>query len=310
MLTFRQLEAFRAVMDAGSAVGASAGLGLSQPAISRLLTDLEAAVGFRLFKRRKGRLEPLDAARDFYAEVDRSFVGLNRIAEAAERIGRRTSTTLRIAALPALIDGPLSIVVSEFLSNRKDVFLTLESRTRYQIVEELQLGIHDIGFASLPLDSPGIVTRSLASSDCVCVVPADHPLQAKSVITPADLDGVDIIMQADRTPMRQALENALADADSHPVIRAEVTTAQAGRNLIKAGVGVCVSVKIVHEYAIGPDFRMIPFVPNLTSEIALLHAKGRPPVGLAQEFIESYARTAAASGNSCPSPQEACVSVK
>ena len=250
MLTFRQLEAFRAVIDAGSVVKASEIMGLSQPAVSRLLTNLEATIGYRLFNRRRGRLVPLDEARELYEEVDRSFVGLDRIAEAAERIARRKTTQIRIAALPGLTEGPLNVVMARILRNRPSVFLTMESRTRFQILEGLTLGVHDIGIASMPIDGPGLATRWLASSESVCLVPEVHPLGSKSVISPGDLDGVACIMPADRTPMRLKLDQIFRDAGSSPDIRAEVTTAQSARALVALGAAVCVSWRIMHDHAV------------------------------------------------------------
>ena len=81
MLTFRQLEALKSVIEAGSVVKAAEIMRLSQPAVSRLLSDLETAVGYGLFERRKGRLTPRGEAWELYAEVDRSLIGLERIKD-------------------------------------------------------------------------------------------------------------------------------------------------------------------------------------------------------------------------------------
>jgi len=54
----KSLECFRAIITSGSATAAAQQLGLTQPAVSRLLGLLEASVGFELFHRRKGRLVP------------------------------------------------------------------------------------------------------------------------------------------------------------------------------------------------------------------------------------------------------------
>ena len=54
----RQLEAFRAVADSGSITKAARYLGISQPAVSRLVSDFSKTVGFDLFQRRRGILEP------------------------------------------------------------------------------------------------------------------------------------------------------------------------------------------------------------------------------------------------------------
>ena len=55
-MRYRQLEAFRAVMLAGSMTQAAEMLSISQPAVSRLIACLEQDLDFALFRRRRGRL--------------------------------------------------------------------------------------------------------------------------------------------------------------------------------------------------------------------------------------------------------------
>jgi DNA-binding transcriptional LysR family regulator len=101
-MNFRQLEIFRAVMVSGSASRAAERLGITQPAVSRALTDLELRVGFDLFDRVKGRLVPTPEGQLFFGDVTMSFVGLDSLRAAAARIRDFGSGTVRIASLAAL----------------------------------------------------------------------------------------------------------------------------------------------------------------------------------------------------------------
>lgn len=290
MLTLRQLEAFKAVIDAGSVVRAGEMIGLSQPAVSRLLADLEANVGYRLFDRRGRRLTPLAEARELYVEVERSYVGLGRIEEAAERIGRRKSTHLRIAAIPSLTVGQLTLVIVQFLEDHPDLFVTLETRTRPQIVDGIVDGLHDIGVASMPIERPdvGVLPLPGIEIDCLCVVPAGHPLHGRKAITLEDLDGEPCIMAADRTPMVARLRQLLAEAGSRPDIRAEVTTAEAGTDLATKGVGICVGWWLRRDKVLEGGARFVPLRPKLPVEMAILYAADRPPEGILEEFVTAY----------------------
>ena len=82
----RQVEAFRATMLTGSVTEAAALMTVTQPAVSRLLRDLQALLKMELFERRGTGLVPTAAAMALYTEVERSFVGLERITAAAEEI--------------------------------------------------------------------------------------------------------------------------------------------------------------------------------------------------------------------------------
>ena len=57
-LNLRGLEAFRETMQCGSVTAAAARMGMTQPAVSRLIAQLEQEAGFGLFYRDKGRLSP------------------------------------------------------------------------------------------------------------------------------------------------------------------------------------------------------------------------------------------------------------
>ena len=96
----RQVEAFRAMMLTGSVTEAAKLIAVTQPAVSRLLRDFQALLKMKLFERRGSGLVPTAAATALYMEVERSFVGLERITAAAEEIRSRRTGTLRIAALP------------------------------------------------------------------------------------------------------------------------------------------------------------------------------------------------------------------
>src|SRR3546814_17373425 len=60
--TPRMMEAFNAVMEAGSVSAAARCLGVSQPAVSRLLKQFEDDLGFPLFHRAQGKLKTGSAA--------------------------------------------------------------------------------------------------------------------------------------------------------------------------------------------------------------------------------------------------------
>lgn len=285
MLTSRQLQAFKAVIDAGSVVRAAEIIGLSQPAVSRLLSDLESNIGYRLFDRRRGRLTALAEARELYVEVERSYIGLARIEEAAERIGRRKSTHIRIAAIPAMTTGPLTTVAARFLNERPELYVSLETRTRPQILDGVADGMHDIGLASLPVERPDIGVLPLPSVTCVCMVPIGHPLSERDVITVHDLDGEPCIMGADRTPLRLRIGEILADAGVRLDVRAEVTTAEAGAALTVAGVGICLGWGFTLDNLPKTGVRYVRFHPTIPGELAILYLASRPPDGILAEFV-------------------------
>ncbi|MBO6783405.1 MAG: LysR family transcriptional regulator [Alphaproteobacteria bacterium] len=113
---FRELEAFVAVADAGSFVGAARALGLSPPAITRMVAGLEERVGSRLFNRttRAVRLTEPGAA---FVETARRL--LDDLAAAEQDVAGRQGAptgTLSLTASMTFGRGVLAPVVSDFLA--------------------------------------------------------------------------------------------------------------------------------------------------------------------------------------------------
>lgn len=101
-MELHQLEAFSAVMSAGSVTGAGELLGRSQPAITRQIQELEADLGYALFDRHGPRVTPTRRAFLLYEEVERSLVGLRAIEARAQALGDESAEPVRIAATPSL----------------------------------------------------------------------------------------------------------------------------------------------------------------------------------------------------------------
>jgi hypothetical protein len=86
LMELHQLEAFSAVMSAGSITGAGRLLERSQPAVTRQIQELEADLGYALFNRNGPRVTPTHRAFLLYEEVERSLIGLKSIEQRARAI--------------------------------------------------------------------------------------------------------------------------------------------------------------------------------------------------------------------------------
>ena len=74
--SIREYEVLRAMITSGTVTSAAHTLGISQPAVSRLLTQLETKMGVTLFERRSGRLRPTAEAIRLNGQLDRLFDAL------------------------------------------------------------------------------------------------------------------------------------------------------------------------------------------------------------------------------------------
>ena len=113
------------------------------------------------------------AATALYMEVERSFVGLERITAAAEEIRSRRTGTLRIAALPALANGFLPRLSGRFLMERPNLNLSFFGVISPIVVDWVMNHQCDIGFAEVPIAHAGLSSVRLPAPARVAILPPD-----------------------------------------------------------------------------------------------------------------------------------------
>ncbi|KAK0330998.1 hypothetical protein LTR94_030637, partial [Friedmanniomyces endolithicus] len=175
--------------------------------MSKLIAHLEFDTGLKLFDRVKGRLAPTEHAMRLYEEVDRIFAGVRQVENAVEAIRRQEQGRITVGVMPALAGSFIQRVTMSFLEKRSNVFCSVQSLSSQWIVDWLVTRKLDIGLVEPGLDNPYLTIEPLMEHPLVCIMRPDHPLAAKSVIEPPDIDGMPFVT---------------LNPDSHPGHRLEV----------------------------------------------------------------------------------------
>src|SRR5438034_6023673 len=146
--TIRDLEVFKAVIECGTATMAASQLGISQPAVSRTLSQLEERSGRALFTRAGPSLAATADGLALYEETRLIFEGLERV-RGLEWGGHGGDKQLRVAATPTMAQCWLNRVAAQFLLDHFGTKLTLEIVTTPQILEFVADRQVDLGIASV-----------------------------------------------------------------------------------------------------------------------------------------------------------------
>ncbi|MBL8707281.1 MAG: LysR family transcriptional regulator [Rhodospirillales bacterium] len=287
-LNQRQIEAFRAVMMAGGITSAARILNVTQPAVSRLIRDLQLAMRLKLFERQGTRILPTSEALSLYQEVERSFVGLDRIVQAATDLHARRAGTLRIAAYPALATSFLPYVVAKFLKDRPKLHVSVMGLGSRIVLDQVASGQCDIGFASDVFEYPSVVSVSIKQSSAVAVVPAGHPLARKSVLKPRDFRDQPFITLGQFTLMRHRIDHAFSAHRVQRQVHVETQLTEIACGLVAAGVGVSIVDPLMAEEFKNRGVVARPFSPRIDVEFAAMHQAQRNLSGVAAEFIDMF----------------------
>lgn len=285
-MNLRRLEIFRAVVLGGSASRGAALLGISQPAVSRALADLEGSLGFLLFERVGGQLRPTPEGRLFFAEVERSFTGLDQLRMSAARIRDFGSGALRVASLAALASKLLPKVVAAFGERHPDTAVTLQVASSARVREFVVSGGFDLGIAADEVDLSSLEHRPFPDLAAVCVMPAGHALARQRVVRPGHLDGLAFVALVPEDRARQRLQAVLAEHGSRPRVVVETPHSATVCALALEGVGVGLANPAA---AAGfPERGLVvrPFEPEVAFRASLLFHPDRRRPRAAKTFVE------------------------
>jgi DNA-binding transcriptional LysR family regulator len=166
---FQEMQAFAAVVDAGSFVGAADALDLSKAAVSRQVAELEARLGVRLLHRTTRRLSLTEEGEVFHARCRELLGSLEEAeAEVSERSGEAVGV-LKVSAPVSFGLLYLAQVWASFIAANPNV--TLDVTLSDRIVDLVDEGF-DLGVRIARLPSSSLVSRQISSTRLVlCASP-------------------------------------------------------------------------------------------------------------------------------------------
>ncbi len=238
-MELRQLEAFAAVMSTGSVTAAGRLLGRSQPAISRLLQELEAEIGYPLFARSGPRVTPTEQGFLLYDDVERALTSLQQIRGRAEEIARGQAQPLLMAATSALAAGLVPDALKRIETRIGAARVQLRSASPEQVVHAVLSGAAQLGATSLPLEHRGLTVHWIGQAPCVAALPEDDPVAQQAVVPVSALAGRRLITMANPFRLRRRLDAALAPNGQLPGTL-ETNSSVNALAAVRAGLGVSV----------------------------------------------------------------------
>lgn len=185
--TFRQLEAFHAVMTAGSMKAAAATLFISQAAVSKLIASLEEDLGLALFESKRGGLRASEAGLVVHRQTEQMFGSVWKIAELADKLRNRQAGRLRIAAMSTLSVNYLPALLAPVLAGRDALQVEVDTFSSNEIVGLVRDRRYDLGLAMPPVDLDGVELVQAYRVRCKCISERPSAFTPDHCVTPEDL---------------------------------------------------------------------------------------------------------------------------
>ena len=285
-------EALLLAVELGGITRAAEALGVTQSAVSHMISSLEEELGFALLRRsRFGAQRP--AARAHGTPAIRGIVSAQeRLSQTAAAVRGLERGTVRIGTFSSVGVRWLPGIIAAFRAAYPGVELKLMSGDYHDVEQWLSDGSADLGFVPLPTGLSGEITP-LAEDELLAVVPESHPLAAAELFPAASFAGEDFIGLLE-TSDRDA-RGALAAAGVSPRVRYSTKDDYAVIAMVRCGLGVSIMPRLL----LGPaaeGVRCLPLDPPASRTIGLCLPDGERAGPATRRFAETAREWVAAHG--------------
>ncbi len=285
-MTFRQLEAFLAVVRERSFSRAAGRIHLSQPTLSEHIRELERELGKRLFGRRGRAVTLTEAGRVFQPHAARVATAADDARQAMAHLDglRHGSLVVGAGTTPGIYVLPR--VVAAFQRRYPGIELRLHVANSGVIEQRVRDGEVDLGVVGGHVLGPG--ERCVAAGlvdELVLIVPRGHRWARRGRVGRGDLARERLLVREAGSATRQVMERALQQAGVTPAATMELNHTEAIKECVMAGLGVA----FVSSYAVHGEVRARQLAVvgvtglRIRRHFHVIHAEGRalPASGLA-----------------------------
>lgn len=294
-MRLRQIEVFRAVMLTGTVSEAARLLHVSQPVVTRVLQHAEASLGFRLFDRQRGRLQPTPEALALYGDVERLYGEIERVRRVSESLRHKGAGRLRVAATPSLANPLLVPAVRRFCARHPDTQVQVLTHHTNEIVSALLANQIDVGFAFAPPRHEAITSVTVATGRMLLAVPRAQPLPTggrRGMVPMRKIMERPFIGYDDDSSLGLLVRQTLARHALEPHSTLEVQTYSLALALVDAGLGLTLLDEYTALSANAANVALHDVQPELGFEIHMLRASHRGASSLVDDMQAHF--TAAA----------------
>jgi DNA-binding transcriptional LysR family regulator len=287
-INIRHIEAFRMLMTMGTVSQAAKLLGISQPALSQMIQALERDTEITLFERQRGRLIPTRAAKVFFEESERVFVGLDALTRKAASLrdahgdGRERLT---VGCLHALGSGFVLDVIKQFRVSHSTTLISLQLQSSRQIREAVISGQLDFGIVADEAEPLKTVGSLFSETPAILALPAKHRLAKQNAISAHDLDNEPFIALNPEDRMRQRFESAMLGKGLTLNIVVETPYSATACGLVQRGIGVSLVNPLTALSYVNQGVVFRRFTPVIPFRTLLIFPPNSPSSPATKKFI-------------------------
>ncbi len=236
-LTFRQLKVFEAVARHLSYTRAAQELYLTQPAVSMQVKQLEENVGLPLFEQVGKRIYLTEAGREMRHYCRTIAVQLEEIEGVIEQLKGGRRGHLRISVVTTA-NHFATRLLAEFVRDNSGISFALDVTNRKKLLKQLTDNTCDLVIMGQPPAEMDVVAESFMENPLVVVAAQGHRLAGRENIPFSALENEAFVTREEGSGTRIAMERFLGERDIRIHRRMEMTSNEAIKQAVEAGLGL------------------------------------------------------------------------
>ncbi|KGJ07298.1 LysR family transcriptional regulator (plasmid) [Paracoccus versutus] len=213
MLKPAQLRLIQQIAETGQLQLAAERVGMTQPAASRMLAEIENQVGAQLFLRQPKGMEPTEIGRAVLRRARVILREMFSMASEVQALREGFGGALRVGAVTGPAVSYLVSAIREIKQGAPDADITVDVMPSRELLLHLAAGEMDFVLARIlpEFDSQDFNILPMRDEKVAFLVRSSHPLGRAAPVTLTELAGQEWIMQQRGAPIREAALAAFAD---------------------------------------------------------------------------------------------------
>ncbi len=274
-VSLRQLRVFLAIARAGNFSRAGDAVGLTQPAISRSIGELEAQMGLKLLDRTTREVVLTEAGQTLMARLGRVVEELDQaLADVAGLVQSRAGK-VRVASSPTLSANLMPECIASCAQKAPGIQLILLDRIQQDVLTSVRNGEVDFGVVIEPTSAQDLHGETIMRDPFVLVAPFGHALLRTKRVRWSALHGEPLVLLDHASGSRRLIDEALARHQATCPVTQELGHPTTVFRMVEAGLGISVMPALSVPATGLPGLQTRPLTPIFERRIMLVRRHNR-----------------------------------
>ena len=281
-VTLRQLRVFRSVAEGRNFSRAGDQVGLTQPAVSRAILELESQLGVRLLDRTTREVTLTEAGHSLAARLERALEELDQTLQDVAGLASAFSGNVRVASSPTLSANLMPACIAACARQLPGTRFMLLDRIQQDVLDSVRSGEVDFGMVIEPSSADDLHCEDILIDPFVLVMPSDHPLAQRKSVRWSALDGAELVLLDHASGSRRLIDDALAQQGAHCRIQQQLGHPTTVFRMVEAGIGISVMPALSLPAERSRRLTAVPLMPSIQRTIMLIRRRNRALSPLAE----------------------------